>query len=132
MQSIAQRVAGTKIDKANPSLVEASELFYIKGANPRLIRAAFGSALMRTGTLTPDAILAAAKDMLVSADRPSITATCGPSNPAPKNRGCHGAATPPATPTPTISGASWNPASGDILNDELDKRLKELKPHANV
>ena len=64
----AKRVAPeTDMDSANGQVIEASNLFFTKGANPRHIRLALSNALHLHGALTPETIFASS-DFCGSAD----------------------------------------------------------------
>ena len=123
----------TNLDATEPQIQEAARIFYAKGANPRHIRGAVSNALMIHGALTPETVLFAAEDLCCESDLTSAIYTdlwavkkCSSRSFFPW------AANPRDYPYPDHLRGIVDPATGDIRRDELDKRVQELKPHANV
>lgn len=67
--AIVRRIAPeVNISLDDSGVLKAAELFYVKGANPRHIRAALSNALLLHGKLSADAILFAGADLCASTD----------------------------------------------------------------
>jgi ATPase family associated with various cellular activities (AAA) len=130
----AKRVdRGNDIDGNDERIGEASTIFYEKGANPRHIRLALSNALQLHGSMTVETVLFAAKDLCCSADLPSaiyadlwaVKVTSSRSF-LPWNND------PRSYPFPTHLDGVVDLATGDINHSELDKRIKEYEPYANL
>ena len=66
--SMGGRIDDLAVYEDDPRLIEASGVFYRKGANPRHIRAALSNTLLLRGQLGADDILFAAQDLCASTD----------------------------------------------------------------
>ena len=113
-------------------MIEASNLFYEKGANPRHIRLALSNALHLHGALTPETILFASHDFCGSAD---MAATIYSDLWAIKTTSSRSylpwTTNPPKYPYPPHLNGVIDPATGDIIHSELDKRIKEYEPYGS-
>jgi hypothetical protein len=114
-------------------IAQAANLFYTKGANPRQIRAALSNALLLKGSLSPEHILFAAEDCTVPSDRISsiyadlwAVATCSAKSFFPW------ADCLDSYPFPDHLEGLVNRVTGEIDRAELERRIEELKPHANL
>lgn len=124
---------GTDIDGTDRRIIEASDIFYEKGANPRHIRVALSNALHLHGRLTPETILFAAHDLCASTDLPTaIYADLW------ALKVCSSRSFLPWTndhsqyPFPEHLQGVVDPTIGDVIHSELDKRIKEYSSHANI
>lgn len=132
--AIARRIkADVVLDLKDGHLQEAARIFYAKGANPRHIRTALSNALMLHGKLTYEEIVFAAHDLMASSDLASMIyadlwaiKTCSSHSFLPW------ASNPSAYPFPDHLKSIVDTATGDVRVDELEKRLAELRPHANL
>ncbi len=117
----------------HPAIIEAAVVFARKGANPRHIRAALSNALLMAEKLTPETILFSAKDLSITTDTASAIYSdlwaikaCSSKSYLPWN----GNLTTYAFPN-HLQGLV-NLETGDIDQSALDRRIEELKPHANL
>ena len=131
----AQKVVNTalSLDPNHPRIAEAGEIFYRKGANPRHIRAALSNALLIKGSLTPETILFAAQDYCIASDQTSAIysdlwaiAACSSKSFFPWS------ACLDSYPFPHHLQGLVDLRTGEINRTELENRIEELKPHANV
>ena len=116
------------------SIIEASEIFYEKGANPRHIRFALSNAMHLTGELNPETILFAAHDLCASTDfgtaiyadlwaiKVCTSRSFLPWNTSSSNE----------YPFPEHLQGIVSVQNGEINHSELDKRIKEYSSHANI
>lgn len=123
--------SGINADNAN--LRRAGATFYAKGASPRHIRAALSNARLLRGDLTPDAILFAAEDVTGQIDQRSTQFAdlwaircCSSRSFLPWH------ADPAAYPYPPHLRGVVDLSSGDVITAELNRRIADLEPHANV
>jgi hypothetical protein len=130
----ARRVAPScEISANHPRLIEAADVFYRKGANPRHIRAALSNALLLTGSLSPDSVLFAAHDLCASTDLQSaIYADLWAIRACSSRSFLPWGDDPAHYPFPPHLREVVDPQTGDVIEAELNKRIEELKPHANV
>jgi len=131
----AQRVGlmTEDVNDRHPAIARAAEIFYQKGANPRHIRSALSNALLLKGSLTPEIVLFAAQDCTVPSDRVSAiysdlwaVATCSAKSFFPWSNCLDSYLFPPH-----LEGLV-DRLTGEIDRQELDRRIEELKPHANL
>lgn len=117
----------------HPAILEAAALFAQKGANPRHIRGALSNALLLKGNLTPETVLFAAQDLSISTDRASTIYSdlwaikaCSSKSflPWSANRAYY--------PFPEYLQGLVDLNSGELNLQELDHRIQELKPYANL
>ncbi|AFZ11534.1 AAA ATPase central domain protein [Crinalium epipsammum PCC 9333] len=120
-----------ELSENDPQIIKAAEIFYQKGANPRQIRSALSNALMLHGSLTSDTVLFAAMDLNVSSDLVSAIyadlwaiKACSSQSFFPW--------TPPHYPFPPHLEDIVDPITLKINQVELDRRIDELRPHANL
>lgn len=124
---------GMDIDSTDSRIIEASDVFYEKGANPRHIRVALSNALHLHGRLTPETILFAAHDLCASTDLPTAiyadlwaVKVCSSRSFLPWNNDHSG------YPFPAHLQGVIDLATGDVVHSELDKRIKEYSAYANI
>lgn len=120
-------------DANEQHIIEASDIFYEKGANPRHIRFALSNALHLTGELNPEAILFAAHDLCAATDfETAIYAdlwaikVCTSRSFLPWNASSN------EYPFPAHLQGIVDNKSGELNHLELDKRIKEYSSHANI
>jgi hypothetical protein len=121
------------LDLEHELVREGARIFYEKGASPRHIRSALSNALMLHGKLTPETVLFAAGDFCAFSDFASAVycdlwavKKCSSRSFFPW------IADPANYPYPDHLRSVVDPSTGDIRRDDLDKRIQELKPYANV
>jgi hypothetical protein len=132
--SLARRVMpNVCIDASNRTVRDAADLFYEKGANPREIRSALSHATIQRGALDPDAVLFAAEDLCCAADLNSVIyaelwaiRACSASSFFPW------ASAPTTFHYPPYLQEIIDSTTGRVNYTELNKRIKELQPYANV
>jgi len=130
----ARRVApGVKLDPVDPTIAEAARIFFDKGANPRHIRGALSQALLSAGTLTPQAILHAAHDLRVGSGHASAIyadlwaiQACSSASFLPWT------SDPETYPYPEHLKGIIDPNTAETNELELQKRIEEYRPHANL
>jgi hypothetical protein len=134
VRAIAQRLAPAAVlNGTDPQIVEAAQIFYEKGANPRHVRAALSQALLLRGNLTPDTVLFAAHDLCASTDLVSaIYADLWAIKSCSSRSFLPWAASPSTYPYPTHLHGIVDAKTGNINPVELDARINELRPAANV
>jgi len=124
---------GTDIDSTDSRIIEASDIFYEKGANPRHIRVALSNALHLHGKLTPETILFAAHDLCASTDLPTaIYADLWAVKVCSSRSFLPWANDHSRYPFPQHFQGVVDLATGDVIRSELDKRIKEYSSHANI
>lgn len=134
LTAIAEQVrTGTNLDPNDAQVKEAAQVFYEKGANPRHIRASLSIAVVLQGDLAASSVLFAAHDFCSSTDLASAmyadywAIRCCSSRSflpwAPDSS---------AYPFPKHLVDIVNPRTGDIHESELNRRIEELRPHANL
>jgi AAA+ superfamily predicted ATPase len=122
-----------QLEPESDQIRDAARIFHAKGANPRHIRTALSNALLLRGAMTPDTILFAAHDLCSTSHLVSVVyadlwavKTCTSRTFFPW------AADSASYPYPDHLRGIIDPATGDLCTDEIEKRIKELQPHANV
>ena len=133
LASIAEQVwPGAGLDPEDTSLREAARIFYEKGANPRDIRGAL-SITFDKQSLTPQSALNAAQDFCSSTDLESLVYAdywaircCSSRSFLPWS------GDPSSYPFPKHLIDVVDPHSGDVHSSELNRRIEELRPHANL
>lgn len=130
----AARVLGSGAFDANDEqIIAASELFHEKGASPRHILAALSNALLIHGQLTPDTVYFAADDLCGADDRVStVYADLWAVRCCSSRTFLPWSAAPSSYPFPEHLTDLVNHTTGGLDETALDKRLAELRPHANV
>ena len=131
--SIAQRVdPRSEFDPQQEVVREAAEVFYARGVSPRQIRTALSHERLGNEGLTPDVLIAAAKNVASGTDRAAAVyadlwaiKTCTLRSFLPWTN-------QPDYPFPPYLDGVVNKETGEIDRQEIDKRIRELKPHANV
>ncbi len=130
----ARRVQpGVEIDASDPTVVEAAGIFFAKAANPRHIREALTNALLFNETLTPEVVRASARDLEGVTDRVAAVYTdlwavrsCASRRFLPWHQA------PSAYPYPEHLRGVVDTRTGDVDVAELDRRIAEYRPHADV
>jgi AAA+ superfamily predicted ATPase len=132
--ALAHRLnAKADIDADRAEVQEAARVFYSKGASPRHILSALSNALMLHGELTSKTVLFAAHDLCPSSDLASVIYADLWAVRACSSRSFFPWAEAPENyPYPDHLRGAVDPETGAVRVDELDKRLRELEPHANV
>jgi hypothetical protein len=133
LHATARRIVGSiDIDPSDPHILEAAAIFYDKGASPRHIRGSLGNAIMIHGELSANSILFAAHDLTACMDFASTVyadlwaiKTCSSKSYFPWAEDMSSYPFPPH-----LHGVIT--ASGDVNQAELDKRIEEYKPYADV
>ncbi|WP_448571376.1 AAA family ATPase [Trichothermofontia sp.] len=117
----------------HPAIQAAAQVFAAKGANPRHIRAALSNALLLKGELSPEGILFAAHDLSITVDRVSAIYSdlwalkaCSSKSFFPW---CGHLADYPFPPH--LQGLV-DRATGELNTTELDRRIAEYQPQANL
>lgn len=122
-----------RFDARDERIQLAAGLLFDKGASPRDIRRALGHARLLTGRLDEDAALFAAQDHCASSSRASsiyadlwAVQCCSQKSLFPWHDD------PAAYPFPAHLADVIDPVTGDRREAELQRRIEELRPHANV
>jgi hypothetical protein len=132
--AIVRRVdPDSSIQADEDAVVTAAALFFEKGANPRHIRGSLSNALLLRGCLDRDAIVFAARDFCESGDRISAEYAdywaikcCSSLSLLPWSRA------PVSYPYPAHLRGVVQQDTGELRHDELDRRITELRQHANL
>jgi hypothetical protein len=134
VSAIAGRITGVvPFEPREPVIQEAAKVFYQKGATPRQIYETFSNAARRKGELNPELILWAAKDLTVSTSLVSTLYTDFWALKACSQRSfLPWSLDPKSYPYPEHLKGVVDQESGDIITTELNKRIDEYKPFANV
>ncbi len=121
------------VDPASERIREAGALFYHKGATPREIEHELDQALLFEGHLDAPAIQRAAGSLCPVADRTSAIyadlwaiRACSSRRYLPWNHA------PEIYPFPAHLKDLIDPTTGVVNHSALDRKIAELKPHANV
>jgi hypothetical protein len=123
----------TSIHADDGAILTAAALFFKKGANPRHVRSSLNNALLLRGRLDRDAVVFAARDFCESGDRMSseyadywAIKCCSSLALLPW------CASPAEYAYPTHLRGVVNEDTGEIRHDELDRRIADLRQHANL
>jgi hypothetical protein len=132
--AIAHRISpASAISPSDGTIREAAEMFYAKGANARHIRAALSNALLLQGGLDANAVLFAARDLSASTDSASaVYADLWAIRMCTSKSFLPWSEDPQSYPYPSYLVGVVDPATGDINQQELTRRIEEMKPYANV
>jgi ATPase family associated with various cellular activities (AAA) len=133
--STAKRVGNIteELRDDNPMIVDSANIFYELGANPRHIRSSLSNALLLKGELNPETILFAAKDCTISGDRISAIYSDLLAIAACTSKSYFPWFDCLATyPFPAHLQGLVDLQTGNINRLELQNRIQELKPNANV
>jgi AAA+ superfamily predicted ATPase len=130
----ARRIApDLEIDERDSRTGEAASVFYEKGANPRHILGSLSNALLIHGCLNAESILFAAHDLCASADLVSaIYADLWAIKSCTSRSFLPWVENPTGYPYPQHLEGIVDPMTGSVNHSELERRINELKPHANV
>lgn len=122
-----------ELDPTNEAIKNAADIFYDKGANPRDIRGALSNAMLHHGNLAPETILSSAMDLTISIDINALIfselwaiKSCKSKSFFPWS------SNPKEYPFPDHLKNFVNPDNGEVNYSDLEKRIQELKPYANV
>ena len=135
LMAIAQQVDANArgFEPDHAAVRESAAIFAQKGANPRHIRAALSNALLLKGALTPETMLFAARDLNISTDTVSAiysdlwaVKACSSKSFLPWS------ADPVSYPFPTHLQDLVDVQTGELDLKELDHRIEELQPYANL
>lgn len=133
---IASHIAeNTAIDKNDSRVLEAAQVYYAKGASPRDIRNSLVNTMLqeKTNKLTPELIIFAAHDLCSTTDRSSaIFADLFAIQSTSSRSFLPWSDTPHEYDFPDYLNGIVNEQTGEINGTELNKRINELKPYANV
>jgi hypothetical protein len=115
------------------AVVTAAALFFEKGANPRHVRSSLNNTLLLRGRIDRDAIVFAARDFCESGDRTSAEYAdywaikcCSSLSLLPWG------ASPASYAYPSHLREVVNTDTGEVRHEELDRRITELRQHANL
>ena len=132
----SQITPGSEISADDKRILEAGEIFYAKGANPRHIRSALSNAILisEKEKIDPDLVLFAAHDLCSTCDRLSSVYAdlqairyCTSKSFLPWSNG-----RTDKYMFPEYLKGVVNEATGDVDGTALERRIEELRPHANV
>ncbi|HKQ05960.1 MAG TPA: AAA family ATPase [Blastocatellia bacterium] len=122
-----------RMDIADPKIVEASNLFYEKGASPRHIRSQLSITLSYRGVMDADTSLFAAEDFCATTDRvATIYTELWAIKACSSNSFLPWSADPASYPYPEHLKGIVDGTTGRVNRDELEKRLQEYQPYVNV
>lgn len=145
--ALARRIdRRAEIDEGAEQILLAARIFHERGATARHMRSQLSSAKLLSSRLTPETVLFAARDFRGTADPLSaafaeLTAirACSSSYLLPWTReivDASGAVVrvemDSAYSLPTYLEGIVDPTTGAVNVAELEKRIQELRPHANV
>jgi len=133
--STAKRIVpSAQVEADDPKVQEAAKIFYERGANPRLIRNQLSNALLLYHEeLTADTVLFAAEDLCASFELPSVIYTdLWAIKSCRSHKFLPWSDSPTDYPYPDYLQGIVDPSSGSVDDEELNKRLKEYEPYANV
>jgi AAA+ superfamily predicted ATPase len=132
--AMAARVQpGVKVSASGPRIIEAAAIFYAKAASPRHIREALTNALIFEEALTPGVILDAARALESFTDRASaIYADLWAIRSCASHRFLPWYDDPGSYPYPNHLRGLVDDRSGEVDLAELDRRIEEYRPHADV
>lgn len=125
--------SGVTLDSTDPKIREAADIFFQKGANPRKIQEALDNAILLKDELSPETALFAAHDKCVFEDRLStVFADLVAIKAASLKSFLPWGDNPSSYPYPEHLSGIVDAASGEIAERELNRRIAELQPYANV
>ncbi|MFC1539886.1 AAA family ATPase [Gemmatimonadota bacterium] len=121
------------LDESDPKLIEASDIFYYKGANVRHIRSSLNHVLLQYGELGPEQVLVAANDFMACTDFTSVIyADYWAAKLTSFQSDLPWADDPGSYSFPSHFDGIIDPDSGVINQKRLSDRILELRPIANV
>jgi hypothetical protein len=132
IRSLAHRIT-RQLMQLDPSALQlAGEVFFRKRASPRDILGALRSVMVDSGEITDEAVVRAAEDLCLSPDGASTEyADLWAIRACPNKRYYPWYQRETSYPFPDhLQGILI--AGSDLNVEELDRRIEELKPHANV
>jgi len=128
-----QLMPGVSLDSKDTHIQEAAGLFYDRGANPRHIWSALSTAVVLLGELTPQSVLFAANDFVSETDLASaIYADYWAIKCCSSRSYFPWADASSSYPFPNHLKEVINQETGEVLSAELNRRIEELRPHANL
>lgn len=132
----AKRIApASNLAKDDPQIAEAARIFYQKGANPRHIRAALSNTLLFSGKnrFEPKDILLASANLSTTTDfHSTVYADLWAIKYCISREYLPWYDSPHSYPFPDYLKDVVNPETGDILEQALNAKIKEIEPYANV
>lgn len=132
----AKRItSGSDFDSNDPQLVEAARIFYQKGANPRHIRSALSNTLLllRKDRFEASDVLFAARDLCSTTDfHSAIYADLWAIKCCSSRAFLPWGASPKEYAFPEYLKDVVSTETGDVLLENLNAKIRELKPNANV
>lgn len=132
----AERIApASQLDMADAKIVEAAGIFYQKGANPRHLRSALSNVLLLAGKtqFAADDILFAAHDLCATTDFAStVYADLWAIKGCTSRSFLPWSDAPEKYDFPDYLKGIVDEQTGEIIKTELNKKIAELKPNANV
>lgn len=132
----AQRIApNSPLDQTDAQIIEAANIFYQKGANPRHLRGALSNALLLSGkaALEPNDILFAAHDLCATTDFAStVYADLWAIKCCTSRSFLPWSDSPNRYQFPDYLKGIVDEQTGEIFEEELNKQIADLKPNANV
>lgn len=132
----ANRIASDcKFDCNEPQIIEAARIFYQKGANPRHIRSALSNTLLLLGKdrFEPGDVLFAAQDLCSTTDfHSAVYADLWAIKCCSSRAFLPWGKSPKEYIFPEYLKDVVNAATGDVLLENLNAKIKEFKPNANV
>ncbi len=134
VEALLRRIdPASSIPADDDAVVTAAAMFFDKGANPRHVRSSLNNALLLRGCLDRDAVVFAARDFCESGDRVSAEYAdywaikcCSSLSLLPWS------AAPAMYAYPSHLRGVVNGETGEIRHDELDRRIADLRQHANL
>lgn len=134
LASVAEQVwPGIGLDPEDAFLKEAARIFHEKGANPRDMRGALSIVVGAQGSLTAQSTLVAAQDFCSSTDLNSLVYAdywaircCSSRSFFPWS------VDPSSYPFPKHLIEVVDNQTGEVRTAELNRRIEELRPHANL
>ena len=119
--------------RSDASLREAARIFYEKGANPRDVRGALSIVVGAQGALTAQSTLVAAQDFCSSTDLNSLVYADYWAIRCCSSRSFFPWSTDPSSyPFPKHLVELVDPKTGEVHMSELNRKIEELRPHANL
>lgn len=137
IDATARRIApDSRLNLADEKIIEAANIFYRKGANPRHLRSALSNALLLSGgkaVFEPEDVLFAAHDLCATTDFTStVYADLWAIKCCTSRSFLPWSDAPGQYHFPDYLKGIVDEETGEINETELNKKIAELKPSANV
>ncbi len=121
------------VDPRDARIQQAAEIFYDKAANPRHVRATLSNMRLLNGQLSAELILRAAHDFCPSTDRlAAIYADLWAVKASFSRSYLPWGDNPAEYPFPPHMQGLVDATTGQPNQEEINKRLEELRPHVNL